>query len=394
MKYNWYLSNNNITKSDKNVLSTFILNSNRFTNGERVKEFEQNWSDWLDINHSVFVNSGASANYISMAMVKELVGIGEVIVPSLGWVSDVSSVVQLGFTPVFIDVNLNNFSLSSKNLENAITENTKAIVLVHGMGFNGLDDEIVQICKKHNLILIEDCCEAHGAIYGDKKVGTIGDISIFSFYYGHHITTIEGGMVCTNNEKLYNLAKMFRSHGMIRETSTEIQSFYESQYPNLNPLFTFSVAGFNMRSTEVNAVLGIEQLKRIDSVIKTRNRNFKVWVDNLDGELFYKDYNSVGISSFALPIVLNYNSRINLKIVCNLLDSEGIEYRIGTIGGGNQTIQPYLNKFNFRIFENLTNTEYIHFNGLYIGNHNEVSEFDIINLVKKLNNLKNENTEF
>jgi len=391
MEYNWYLSNNNITESDKSTLSTFILNSNRFTNGERVKEFEKNWSEWLGINHSVFVNSGASANYVSIAMVKELVGVGEIIVPPLGWVSDVSSIVQLGFTPVFLDVNLNNFSLSTENLENAITENTKAIILVHGMGFNGLNDEIIRICKKYNIILIEDCCEAHGATYGDKKVGTFGDISVFSFYYGHHITTIEGGVVCTNDEKLYNLAKMFRSHGMIREASDDIQLFYKSNYPNLNPLFTFSVAGFNLRNTEINAVLGIEQLKRIDKVIQIRNRNFKLWVDNLDEELFYKNYDSTGISSFALPIILNYNSKINLKSVCDLLDVEGVEYRVGTIGGGNQTIQPYLNKFDFRIFENLTNTEYIHYNGLYIGNHNEVSETDILNLVNKLNNLKNEN---
>ena len=199
-KFTWPLINDNINQSDKNILSDFILNSNRFTNGPKVKQFEKEWSNWLGVKHSVMVNSGASANFISIAMVKELVGVGEVIVPPLGWVSDISSVVQLGMTPVFVDISMNNFAITSENIKNAITSKTKAIVLVHTLGFNGINDEIIKIAKDNNLLLIEDCCEAHGAMYGDKKVGSIGDISLFSFYYGHHITTIEGGMVCVNDD--------------------------------------------------------------------------------------------------------------------------------------------------------------------------------------------------
>jgi CDP-6-deoxy-D-xylo-4-hexulose-3-dehydrase len=236
------------------------------------------------------VNSGASANYISIAMVKELVGIGEVIVPPIGWVSDISSVVQLGMTPVFVDVDMKNFCITIENIKNAITSNTKAIVMVHALGFNGITDELVQLCKEKNIILIEDCCEAHGAKFGDKKVGSIGDISLFSFYFGHHITTIEGGTVCVNDSKLYDLAKLFRSHGMTREASSELQEYYKLTNPDLNPLFTFAVAGFNMRSTELNAVLGIEQMKRLDYNIQRRIENLDIWLSNLDNSKFITSF--------------------------------------------------------------------------------------------------------
>ena len=171
MNYTWPLINDNITQSDREILANFCLNGKRFTNGEKVKEFEQIWSDWLGVKHSVMVNSGASANFISIAMVKELVGIGEVIVPPIGWVSDISSVAQLGMTPVFVDVDIKNLCITTENIKNAITSNTKAIVMVHALGFNGITDELVQLCKEKNIILIEDCCEAHGATFGDKKVG-------------------------------------------------------------------------------------------------------------------------------------------------------------------------------------------------------------------------------
>jgi CDP-6-deoxy-D-xylo-4-hexulose-3-dehydrase len=158
-KFTWPLINDNINKSDKNILSDFILNSDRFTNGPKVKQFEKEWSKWLGVKHSVMVNSGASANFISMAIVKEMVGIGEVIVPPLGWVSDISSVVQLGMKPVFVDISMNNFAITAENIKNAITSKTKAIVLVHTLGFNGLTEEIINIAKDNNLLLIEDCCE-------------------------------------------------------------------------------------------------------------------------------------------------------------------------------------------------------------------------------------------
>ena len=392
-KFNWPLINDNITQRDREVLADFCLNGERFTNGAKVKEFEKAWSEWLGVKHSVMVNSGASANFISIAMVKELKGIGEVIVPPIGWVSDISSVVQLGMTPVFVDVSLTDFNITAENIKAAITKDTKAIVLVHTLGFNAMTDEIVQIAKDNDIILIEDCCEAHGAKYGDKRVGSIGDISLFSFYFGHHITTIEGGTVCVNNDKLYDLAKLFRSHGMTREASTELQEYYKLTNPDLNPLFTFAVAGFNMRSTELNAVLGLEQLKRLDYNIERRRDNLDIWLKHLNPSIFITSFNTEGNSNFALPLVMQGSTRDRLHInddyssVCDVLDLNGVEYRLGTAGGGNQARQPYLKKFPHKISGVLAQANYIHENALYIGNHVDLTKEQIIELCKKLNNV-------
>ena len=375
--YKWPLINDNITISDRKVLSDFILSNERLTNGKKVIEFENIWSKWLGTKRSVMVNSGTSGNYISIAIVKELLGIGEVIVPPLGWVSDISSVTQLGMTPVFVDISMDNLSITSENIKNAITDKTKAIVLVHCLGFNAINEEIIKITKEKNILLIEDCCEAHGATFNGQKVGTFGDISIFSFYFGHHITTVEGGMISTNNEKIYELSKLFRSHGMTREVSNETQEEYKNKYPNLNPLFTFAVAGFNMRSTELNAVLGIEQMNRIDSNVEKRRHNFKLWLDNLDKNKYIVEFDLEGNSNFALPLIMkpNYTDRLSINDdfsgVCDILDLNGVEYRLGTSGGGNQSLQPYLEKYEYRVVGELTNVNYVHSNSLYNGNHTD-----------------------
>ena len=222
-------------------------------------------------------------------------------------------------------------------------------------------------------MLIEDCCESHGATYKGQRIGTFGDISLFSFYFGHHITTVEGGIICTDNEKLYNLAKLFRSHGMTREASPEVQEYYQTNFPELNPLFTFAVAGFNMRSTEINAVLGIEQMKRLDYNIAKRTENLNTWLLNLDASKFYLDFDVEGSSNFALPLVLKEPSKEQLKAVCNILNEEKVEYRLGTAGGGNQALQPYLKFYNHKVEGDLPNTNYIHHYALYIGNHTELT---------------------
>jgi CDP-6-deoxy-D-xylo-4-hexulose-3-dehydrase len=393
MNYKWPLINDNVSQKDREVLSDFILSNQRLTNGLKVREFEDMWSKWLGIKHSVMVNSGASGNFLSIALVKELYGIGEVIVPPLGWVSDISSVVQLGMTPVFVDISMDNLSITAENIENAITPQTKAIVLVHCLGFNAINEKILEISKKYNLVLIEDCCEAHGATFKGQKVGSFGDISIFSFYFGHHITTIEGGMVCVNDDNANDIVRLFRSHGMTREGSQELQDNFVRNYPELNPLFTFAVAGFNVRSTEINAVLGIEQMNRIDLNVDKRRHNFKVWLDNLDKNKFYTEFDVEGNSNFALPLIMKkgYEDRFNINDdfsgVRDILDLSGVEYRLGTAGGGNQALQPYLKKYEYRIDGDLTNVNYVHSNSLYIGNHTDLNDEQIINLCKRLNNV-------
>ena len=186
--FEWQLINDSITKEDKKALTDFINTDGvRFTNGEKVKEFEKQWSEWVGCKHSVYVNSGASANYIMASIMKEEKGLGEVIVSPLGWVSDVSPLVNLGFTPVFVDVDLKNMSITLDNIKKAVTEKTVGITLVHVLGFNAVNDELVKFCKDKDLFFIEDCCEAHGATSNGKRVGNFGDVSNFSFYFGHQI---------------------------------------------------------------------------------------------------------------------------------------------------------------------------------------------------------------
>ena len=386
-KFKWQLINDSITDGDKKALTDFINTPNqRFTNGPKVKEFEKAWSEYVGCDFSIFVNSGASANYIMASIMKEEKGVGEVIVSPLGWVSDVSPLVNLGFTPVFVDVSMENMSITLDNIKAAVTDKTVGVSLVHVLGFAAVTDEMKKFCDDNDLFLIEDCCESHGATYKGTKVGNFGDVSNFSFYFGHHITTIEGGMVCTNDERLYDYAKLFRSHGMTREASVQLQEQYERSRPDLNPLFTFAVPGYNMRNQELNAVLGLEQLKRLNYNCDKRRDNFKSWVDSLNSDKFFVDFHQNGNSNFALPLVLKEKDLELFEKCCILLEEQNVEYRVGTAGGGNQARQPYLDKYNF-IAHDLSNVDHIHDFGLYIGNHPELVDEDIVNLCKELNNL-------
>lgn len=385
-EFKWPLINDSITSGDKIDLIDFITKDGvRFTQGEQVKNFEDAWSNWLGVDYSVFVNSGASSNYIMASIMKEMSGLGEVIVSPIGWVSDIAPLVNLGFTPVFVDVSLDNMSITFDNIKNAITDKTVGITLVHCMGFNAINEDIIKLAKDKNIFLIEDCCESHGATYNTKNVGTFGDLSNFSFYFGHHITTIEGGMICTNNKLLYHYAKLYRSHGMTRELPISEQEIYNDLYPELDPLFTFAVPGYNVRNQEMNAILGLSQLKRLNYNIKRRRQNLKCWLSYLDSDKFFVDFNVIGSSNFALPLILNDKYTDKILDVCKILDECKVEYRRGTAGGGDQTRQPYLEDYTYRKDGYLNVTNHIHKYGLYIGNHPELKMKEINLLCNKLN---------
>ena len=384
--YKWPLINDNITESDKEALIQWLREPNvRFTQSKYVKKFEEEWSSWLGVKYSVFVNSGASANYIMTSILKEIKGDGEVIVPPIGWVSDIAPVVNLGMTPVFVDVDPQNLAISTENIKKAITDKTVGIVLVHALGFNGLTDEILKIAEENDLILIEDCCESHGATHNGTRVGNFGLMSNFSFYFGHHITTVEGGVVCTNDKDVYEYAKMFRSHGMIREASEKVQNRIAAQNPKLNPLFTFAVPGYNMRNTEFNAVLGLEQLGKLDHAVQARSNNLSVWLNALDGEKFQTDFLFEGNSNFSLPLILKTKDNPRFRRVLGCLKENEVEYRVGTAGGGNQARQPYLRTRKHRIVGSLDRANHIHDFGLYVGNHTDLTKEQIIDLCEALN---------
>ena len=379
----------NITLQDRKVAANFLLKSNIFTQSKKVKEFETLWSKWLGVKYSVFVNSGSSANFLTMLAVKYLYGTGKVIVPPLTWNSDIVSVIKNDFKPVFVDINLNDLAMNNDEIIKNIDKNTKVVFLTHAQGFNGLTDKLLKELKKRKIILIEDVCESHGAKYKKKKLGTFGFASNFSFYYAHHLSTIEGGMVCTNNKKFYETIKMLRGHGLLRESgNSTYESKIKKKYKNLSPNFIFMYSAFNMRNNEVQAVIGINQLKRLNKNNSIRAKNFEFFLKNLNKDKFFTNFKISGNSNYAFPIILRSKSIKYRNKFEKHMKKNGIEFRRGNAGGGNQMRQPYiksyLKKINFKKFKNV---EHVHNFGYYIGNYPTLKKNKISKIVKILNSI-------
>jgi CDP-6-deoxy-D-xylo-4-hexulose-3-dehydrase len=309
---------NNISKDDVEVIIKFLKQNKKriFTQSVKVKEFERKWSKWLGVKYSVFVNSGSSANLITMLALKILKGEGEVIVPTLTWISDIASVLQNGLKPVFVDINPKNLCMNEEDVIRNINPKTKAVFLSHIQGFNGLSENLLKYLKKKKIELIEDVCESHGAKFKNRKLGTYGLMSNFSFYYAHHISTIEGGMVCTNNKKIYELLKVLRSHGMARELgNSREETKIIKKYPKLSPKFIFLYPCYNVRNNEISAVIGINQLKRLDKNNKIRNENLKYFLQNLDSRYYQTNFD----------LRIEKNLRTNLKNLRLSLEEEMLE---------------------------------------------------------------------
>ncbi|MCF7763207.1 MAG: DegT/DnrJ/EryC1/StrS family aminotransferase [Verrucomicrobia bacterium] len=387
----WPLMRNNITRSDLDAVIGFLQQDDPIlTQSAQVRAFEQEWSDWLGVKHSVFVNSGASANLLTMAAWRELHGGGEIIVPTLTWVSDIASVLQWGFQPVFVDIDPQTLCMDNKEVLIKLTSETRAVFLTHVLGYNGLTQELMDELKERNIPLIEDVCEAHGATWNGRKLGTYGHVSNFSFYYAHHMSTIEGGMISTNDTGLYETVRMFRSHGMVRESDSEsVKRTYSEKYPDLNPDFIFAFPAYNVRSTEINAVMGREQLRRLDANNAIRTENLKLFLKHLDPERYRTDFRVEGSCNYAFTLVMReadpeFRDRLELA-----LRAAKVEFRRGTAGGGNQLRQPYARKrVGDREFENYPQVDHVHFYGYYIGNYPDLDSRKIVRLCELLNGLK------
>ena len=384
-KFDWPLMSNNINQNDKKALIKFIKISDKFTNGEKVKNFEKKWSKWLGVKYSTFVNSGASANLITLKILREIKkNKSEVIVPAFTWNSDVVSIINSGFNPIFVDINLKNLALDEEKVKKKITKKTAAIFLTHAMGFVGISKNFLRYIKKKNIFLIEDACESHGSNLNGKKSGSLGEVSNFSFYYSHHMSTIEGGMISTNSREIDSMAKMKRGHGLLRESkNTQLISKTKSTYKDLNSDFIFFTEGFNLRNNELSAVIGIEQLKRLNKNVKTRNQNHQLFLKKIRKDIFFTDFDLKGSSNYALHLILKKRNKKLFNKVLMALKSNSIEYRIGSAGGGNQLRQPYLKEFKKKYnFKNFVNTEHMHFYSLYVGNYPGLNKNKIVRLCK------------
>jgi CDP-6-deoxy-D-xylo-4-hexulose-3-dehydrase len=368
------LMDNNINIDDRKKIIQFVKTSKIYTQSTKVEEFENNWSRWLGVKYSVFVNSGSSSNFLSIKALKIInkkKNKKEIIVPTLTWVSDIVSVVESGYKPVFVDINPRTLSMDEKQILKKINENTLAVFITHVQGFNGLSKNLISELNKKNIYLIEDVCESHGAKLGNKKLGTFGLMSCFSFYYAHHISTIEGGMICTNNKKLYEILRMLRSHGMLRESNNKfMEKKLIKKYDQLSPKFIFLYPGYNFRNNEISAVIGINQLKRLDKNNRIRNKNFFYFIKNLDSSKYETDFEMKGCSNYAFPLIIKKKSISFRNKLEKIMVKSRIEFRRGNAGGGNQLRQPWLKKIVKNVnFNNYKNVEHIHKFGYYIGNY-------------------------
>lgn len=382
---------NNISRSDLDAVIEHLKKDDPIlTNGPYVRKFEEEWSSWLGCKYSVFVNSGASANLLSMALLKiDNPDGGEIIVPPLTWVSDISSVIQNGFTPVFADIDPRTLGLDTKKTIEKISSKTKGVFITHCQGFNALTDELVVHLQKKSIPLIEDVCESHGAMHGNKKAGSIGLMSNFSFYYAHHMSTIEGGMICTDDAEIYQKLRILRSHGMVRESQDEtLKNDYIDRHPDLNPQFIFAYPAYNLRNNEIGAILGINQLKRLDDNVRIRNDNLLSFLSLINKERFFVDFELKGCSNYAFNLVIKDPDEKYTARLMNVMTSKGIEFRRGSAGGGNQLRQPYLKPmFPEKYYENFKETEHIHFFGFYLGNFPSIPKSDIKEICGVINSV-------
>jgi CDP-6-deoxy-D-xylo-4-hexulose-3-dehydrase len=382
---------NNITRDDLDAVIEYLRGPEpQLTQSREVESFEREWSEWLGVRHSVFVNSGSSANLLTLAALAEAHGTGEVIVPTLTWVSDIAATLQCGFEPVFVDIDPRTLGMDNAEVLRKLTPRTKAVFVTHVLGYNALSRALLDELEARKVPLIEDVCESYGATFEGRKLGTFGRMADFSYYYAHHMSTIEGGMISTSDSGLHEMLRMLRAHGMVREArSEEVRRHYGDRHPDLNPDFIFAFPGYNMRSTEINAVIGRSQLKRLDRNNEARRENLDLFLAGLDPEVYRTDFEVEGSCNYAFTLVLRRPDARLCERVMGTLRACNVEFRRGTSGGGNQLRQPYL-KRNVGVDEhrNYPNVEHVHFYGFYLGNYPGLERAKIAELCAILNELR------
>ena len=356
------------------------LLSNWVTMGKKVKKFEINFARYIGSKYSVMVNSGASANLLALSILtnpkfsKRVKSGSEVLTPAITWATTISPIVNVNLIPSIIDVDLENFNLDVDKLRKSITKKTKVIMPVHLLGNPTNMKEIIDIAKEYNLFVIEDSCEAHGAEFNNKKVGSFGDISTFSFYLSHHISTMEGGMLLTKNEEIFELAKAMRTFGSVRDQKNKKQ--IAKKNPELDPRFLFDNLGYNIRPTEIQGAFGIHQIKKLEKFIKIRTKNANYWNKKLakfsNYLLLHSERPNTRHAWFAYPITIRASSPFSRNQLVNFLEKKNIETR--PIMAGDITQQPVMRLIKKKINKPLTNSKFIHSNSFFIGVHQGIDK--------------------
>ncbi len=376
--YEYPLVLDTISNKEIDSLCDWLKTYPRLTKGEKTIQFEKEWSNYLNTNHSVYVNSGSSAIILMLSalMVNGTLKRGDkVVVPSIAWATDLSSVIQLGLEPVLCDCNLEDLSVDLQEFKQIIIEHQpKVLLLVSVLGLVPCMSDLQEICAENNIVLLEDACESLGSKHLDKYLGCFGEMSCFSLYYGHHISTIEGGMISTDSLEYIRILKSIRNHGWDRDWSDSYKEEMRKKFKvsNFDSLYTFYYPGFNMRATDLQAFIGISQLETVQDVAVKRERNFRFYLKHMP-ENFWKPVYRDGdfISNFAYPVIAE-----NRESIVNALLENGVECRPLICGSmGKQPM--YTNLYGAKSF---TNSEKVDKNGFYVPNNPFMGEEEVINI--------------
>lgn len=368
-----HLAEDTISKEELNNLSNWIREYHRLTKGPLCKQFETEFAKWQGSKYAVFVNSGSSANLLLAWALKQSGQLknNRIIAPAVSWCTTITPFIQLGFDVSLCDCSRDDLGLDIKHFEQlCATQKPAAVIIVHVLGMPNKMKEIQAICQKYDVILLEDSCEALGSIYNGKKCGSMGLAGTFSFYYGHHISTIEGGMIVTDDENLYNLMLSIRSHGWARDVDSKYHNRWANEYQidAIRDLYTFYYSGFNLRSTDLNAFIGLSQIKKIDKYAQIRNRNYALYQEYLKdfwGQTGTYDF----LSHFSYGVIVENRLEVYEYLVKN-----GIECR--PLICGNIGLHPFWIKANGQE-THLTNADIVHEFGLYLPNHAQLSPEDV-----------------
>ncbi len=349
-----------------------VVASGRFTMGENVRRFEELFARKFGMQHALMVSSGSTANLVGIAALfykkdRPLQRGDEVIVPSISWATTYYPLQQYGLKLKFLDVELDTLNMDVSRLENALTPRTRMVVAVSILGNPCALDVIRKFCDRHGLYLFEDNCESMGAELGGKPCGTFGDIGTFSTFFSHHISTMEGGVLVTNNTEIYHLARSIRAHGWTRDIPAD-SPIYEKRDDDFFEAYRFILPGYNARPLELSGAIGVEQLKKLDAMVETRRRNAKVFTELFKGDERFIIQRENGKSSwFAFTVILNPKFNVDRKKVMNAMRQADIGYRI--ITGGNFLRHDVIKYFDYECVGKITNANIAHDRGFFVGNH-------------------------
>jgi CDP-4-dehydro-6-deoxyglucose reductase, E1 len=330
------LAVNTVTKADLRELIAWLKLYPRLTMFDETLGFEKAWSKWQGVKYSVLCNSGSSANLLMYAALEAAgrAGKKKVVVPATGWLTTVSPAIQLGFKPLMCESQMQTFGSDMDCLEKIIRkQRPETVVLVHTLGVPNDMTAVQALRDKYGFNLLEDCCASHGAAHRGKKVGSFGTMSSFSFYYGHHMSTIEGGVVCTDDEELYWKLLMLRSHGWCKDLPKREHDRLMRKYKvdDFHNPFTFVYPGYNLRSTDLNAKLGLIQLRKLDDTVSRRVRNHAIYQKRLQGKIaFAPGCSGDTISSISFCALAE--STAHRKQIVRRLEKAMIDTRIFTAG--------------------------------------------------------------